>query len=61
MHAFLRYVVSFLRSEEGPTAVEYAMMLALIIIVCVAAISSLGNKVDQTAEIVSSTFNAPSP
>ncbi len=35
---------NFLRSEDGPTAVEYAVMLALIIIVCVAAIGSVGTK-----------------
>jgi pilus assembly protein Flp/PilA len=33
----------FLASEDGPTAVEYAVMLALIIIVCLAAVSSLGS------------------
>ena len=33
----------FLKSEEGPTAVEYAIMLALIILVCVFAITTLGN------------------
>ena len=32
----------FLVSEEGPTAVEYAVMLALIIIVCTAAIAGIG-------------------
>ena len=32
----------FLRSEDGPTAVEYAVMLALILMMCVAAISSVG-------------------
>jgi pilus assembly protein Flp/PilA len=32
----------FLRSEDGPTAVEYAFMLALIIMVCVLAVRSLG-------------------
>ena len=32
----------FLTSEDGPTAVEYAVMLALIIIVCLIAISSVG-------------------
>lgn len=38
-----RAVRTFLRSEDGPTAVEYAVMLAMIIIVCVAGISSLGS------------------
>jgi pilus assembly protein Flp/PilA len=32
----------FLKSEDGPTAVEYAIMLALIILVCVFAIKTLG-------------------
>ena len=32
----------FLKSEDGPTAVEYAIMLALIILVCVFAITTLG-------------------
>jgi pilus assembly protein Flp/PilA len=34
----------FLVSEDGPTAVEYAVMLALIIIVCLAAIAFLGGR-----------------
>jgi pilus assembly protein Flp/PilA len=36
---------SFLVSEDGPTATEYAVMLALIIIVALAAITALGSKV----------------
>ncbi len=40
----------FLVSEDGPTAVEYAVMLALIIIVCLAAITTVGQN-------ASSTFN----
>ena len=38
----------FLTSEDGPTAVEYAVMLALIIIVCLAAISAIGSKANTT-------------
>jgi pilus assembly protein Flp/PilA len=33
----------FLASEDGPTAVEYAVMLAVIIVVCLAAISAVGS------------------
>lgn len=40
----IRGVVQFLKKEDGPTAVEYAVMLALIIVVCIAAITTLGNK-----------------
>ena len=37
-----RSVVQFLKKEDGPTAVEYAVMLALIVVVCIAAITTLG-------------------
>lgn len=38
----------FLVSEDGPTAVEYAVMLALIVIVCLTAIQSVGNNAKAT-------------
>ena len=38
----------FLVSEDGPTAVEYAVMLALIIIVCLTAINSIGTNANLT-------------
>ncbi len=38
-------ILDFLRNEDGPTATEYAVMLALIIVVCVAAIGVLGRTV----------------
>jgi pilus assembly protein Flp/PilA len=41
-------VVRFLQSEDGPTAVEYAVMLALIIVVCIAAITTLGQNANST-------------
>jgi pilus assembly protein Flp/PilA len=37
-------ILSFLREEDGPTAVEYAVMLALIIAVCIAAIGTVGQR-----------------
>jgi len=39
---------AFLKSEDGPTATEYAVMLALIIIVALGAITALGTKVSTT-------------
>jgi pilus assembly protein Flp/PilA len=42
MTKFANSVKKFLVSEDGPTAVEYAVMLALIIVVCIAAISTIG-------------------
>ncbi|MBN2296141.1 MAG: Flp family type IVb pilin [Pirellulales bacterium] len=41
-------VQRFLVSEDGPTAVEYAVMLALIVIVCLGAITTLGTKANTT-------------
>jgi len=38
----------FLRDEDGPTAVEYAVMLALIIVVCITAVSTLGSNARGT-------------
>ncbi len=45
MKALVNRVKSFLRSEDGPTATEYAVMLALIIVVAIAAITTLGGTV----------------
>ncbi len=42
----------FLVSEDGPTAVEYAVMLALIIIVCLTAISTIGTQASATFQNV---------
>ena len=42
MRSLTKSLVSFLKKEDGPTAVEYAVMLALIIVVCIAAITTLG-------------------
>jgi pilus assembly protein Flp/PilA len=38
----------FVREEDGPTAVEYAVMLALIVVVCITAITALGTNANQT-------------
>jgi pilus assembly protein Flp/PilA len=44
----------FLKNEDGPTAVEYAVMLALIIVVCIAAIATLGSNANNTFSFVGS-------
>ena len=46
--SLLTKTVKFLRVEEGPTAVEYAVMLALIVVVCIGAITTLGQKANDT-------------
>lgn len=47
MKSFANSVKKFLVSEDGPTAVEYAVMLALIIVVCLAAVSTVGTNANQ--------------
>jgi pilus assembly protein Flp/PilA len=48
MIRFAEKVKKFLKSEDGPTAVEYAVMLALIVIVCLTAIQSIGTNASAT-------------
>jgi pilus assembly protein Flp/PilA len=48
MRKFFDSVVNFVKDESGPTAVEYAVMLALIIVVCIAAITALGTAANNT-------------
>jgi pilus assembly protein Flp/PilA len=43
----------FLQKEDGPTAVEYAVMLALIIVVCITAITTLGTNANHVFSNVS--------
>jgi len=54
MRKFTQHVVNFLKQEDGPTAVEYAVMLALIIVVCITAISTLGSNANITFNTVGS-------
>jgi len=51
-------VVAFVRNEDGPTAVEYAVMLALIIVVCITAITSLGTNANSTFQAVGAQVGA---
>ena len=38
----------FLTSEDGPTAVEYAVMLALILVACITTVTTLGTSISAT-------------
>jgi pilus assembly protein Flp/PilA len=48
MSAIANRLIRFLKTEDGPTAVEYSIMLALIIVVCLAAIGTLGTQANTT-------------
>lgn len=56
MKSMLRRLHAFLASEDGPTATEYGVMLALIIIVALGAITALGGKVSTTYSNINSAL-----
>ena len=50
----------FLKSEDGPTAVEYAVMLSLIIVVCLTAVTSIGQNASSTFTNVATQLGSSS-
>jgi pilus assembly protein Flp/PilA len=60
MKQLTQRVVNFLKAEDGPTAVEYAVMLALIIVVCLVAITALGTNANVTYTKVSNAVGSSS-
>ena len=48
MKKYLEAVKRFINNEDGPTAVEYAVMLALITVVCITAVTTLGSNANNT-------------
>jgi pilus assembly protein Flp/PilA len=57
MQKLSQFVVKFIKAEDGPTAVEYAVMLALIIVVCITAVTTLGSNANKTFTSVGSAVN----
>ena len=51
-------VRQFLVSEDGPTAVEYAVMLALILVACISIVSTLGKSVSGTFSSVNASMSS---
>jgi pilus assembly protein Flp/PilA len=58
MRRFCKSVSRFVTSEDGPTAVEYAVMLALILVACITIVTSLGGSVSNTFSSVNSTLGS---
>ena len=52
MSGMISRVQRFLTSEDGPTAVEYAVMLALILVVCISIVTQLGTSISGTFSTV---------
>ena len=55
-----QFALDFLKREDGPTAVEYAVMLALIIVVCIGAITTLGKNANTTFTSVGTAMSSSS-
>jgi len=60
MRQFTEAALNFIQREDGPTAVEYAVMLALIIVVCLAAITTLGQNANATFTTVGQKIGSAS-
>jgi pilus assembly protein Flp/PilA len=60
MRQISKAIIHFVKSEDGPTAVEYAVMLALIIVVCLAAITTLGQNATSTFDTVGAKVGSAS-
>ena len=60
MRSFKQSLVNFLKSEDGPTAVEYAVMVALIIVVAIGAVTLLGQKTSETFNNVATAVGSGS-
>lgn len=52
MKSLAKKVQRFLVAEDGPTAVEYAVMLALIVVVCITAVAAIGTSDNTQFETV---------
>ncbi len=60
MRSLCKGFAQFLKQEDGPTAVEYAVMLALIIVVCIAAVTTVGSNANNTFSFTSGKIKAAS-
>ena len=58
MRKFLSYLENFVKDEDGPTAVEYAVMLALIIVVCIGAIQAIGTNASSDFNTVANVLGS---
>jgi pilus assembly protein Flp/PilA len=59
MKTIIQTTRRLLLSDDGPTAVEYAVMLALIVVVCASRISCLGSQVRTTLYDAAATLGGP--
>ena len=56
MARILPSISRFLVNEDGPTAVEYAVMLALILVACISIVTTLGKSISNTFTSVNTSL-----
>ena len=56
MNSFMKKIFRFLAAEDGPTAVEYAMMVLLVFLVCLSAITIIGQSTSSSLQESSSSI-----
>lgn len=54
----MKKILSFLHDDDGPTAVEYAVMLALILLACLAAVTVIGSATSSSFYTTNSSIQA---
>ncbi|HQR07260.1 MAG TPA: Flp family type IVb pilin [Gemmatales bacterium] len=57
MKTITRQIWNFIRNEDGPTSVEYAVMLALIIVLCIVVIRQVGTSASKTFSTANSAIS----
>ncbi|WP_169977835.1 Flp family type IVb pilin [Tautonia rosea] len=55
MSTFIKRIRGFIKSEDGPTAVEYAVMVALIAVAIIVGVRSLGTSMNSTFSNIGTT------
>ncbi len=58
MRKLIHQIRQFVRREDGPTAVEYAVMLAMIVVVCLAAVRTVGTNTTTTYTNISKSLGS---
>ena len=58
MRSLMTRAQRFLTSEDGPTAVEYAVMLALILVACITIVTTLGTSISGTFSKVNNAVSS---
>ena len=56
MKAAIQYAKSFIKSEEGVTAIEYGLIAALIAVVIIGAVTLVGTNLDATFNAIATAL-----